>query len=195
MGADVRIRAVIDTSDDVLRAGISAVLSSGGIEVIGLADNEAVVVADLAGLRRRPGTCQLAVLDVADPETVRVVLTAGVRGAILRGSEASAFVDAVATVHSGHLWFDGHLSGLLPWNSTPVREPDLRSLTPRERDVLAYVVAGSSNSRISTRLGISVRTVKLHVSNIMRKLGVRSRAEVGAYVNRRLPHSTIDDLR
>jgi DNA-binding CsgD family transcriptional regulator len=194
--ADDLIRAVVDTSDQVLRAGISAVLRSGGIEVVGLADGEeAVVLTDRSGLSERRGTRRVAVLEIADRIVVGAVLAAGVRGAILRGSAASAFVDAVTTVHCGHLWFDGNLFGVLPWNFAPVREPDLRTLTPREREVLTYIVAGCSNSRISALLGISVRTVKLHVSNIMAKLGVRSRAEVGAYVNRRLPMSAVDDLR
>ena len=54
----------------------------------------------------------------------------------------------------------------------------LESLTPREREVLDEVANGKTNKVIATDLGISERTVELHRANGMRKLGVRSVAEV-----------------
>ena len=60
---------------------------------------------------------------------------------------------------------------------TPVAEQIAR-LRPREREVLDLMVAGLRNQEIGERLYITVRTVKFHVSNILRKFGVSSRAEV-----------------
>ncbi len=54
------------------------------------------------------------------------------------------------------------------------------SLTSRERDVLALLVAGRTNRQISQQLYISAKTVSVHVSNILAKLGVSSRAEAAA---------------
>jgi DNA-binding CsgD family transcriptional regulator len=54
----------------------------------------------------------------------------------------------------------------------------IADLRPREREVLELIVAGMPNSQIAERLFITTRTVKFHVSNILRKLGVKSRAEV-----------------
>ena len=51
-------------------------------------------------------------------------------------------------------------------------------MRPREREVLELMVAGLRNREIAQRLFITVRTVKFHVSNILRKLDVQSRAEV-----------------
>jgi FixJ family two-component response regulator len=52
------------------------------------------------------------------------------------------------------------------------------ALTDREREVMALVVTGSSNKQISTELGISEVTVKVHRHNLMAKLGVRSVAQL-----------------
>ena len=54
----------------------------------------------------------------------------------------------------------------------------IAQLRPREREVLELLVAGLRNREIAARLYITVRTVKFHVSNILRKLGAESRAEV-----------------
>lgn len=57
----------------------------------------------------------------------------------------------------------------------PARHADaLAQLTPRERQVLELVVAGKLNKTIADTLGISIKTVELHRSNMMSKLGVRN---------------------
>jgi RNA polymerase sigma factor (sigma-70 family) len=57
-------------------------------------------------------------------------------------------------------------------------------LTARERDVLALLVQGRTNRQIANQLYISEKTVSVHVSNILAKLKVRSRAEAAALANR-----------
>jgi DNA-binding NarL/FixJ family response regulator len=60
---------------------------------------------------------------------------------------------------------------------TPATE-HIAKLRPREREVLELMVAGLRNKDIAERLFITVRTVKFHVSNILHKLEVQTRAEV-----------------
>ena len=62
------------------------------------------------------------------------------------------------------------------------------SLTPAERDVAGLVARGLTNPEIAARLGVSAGTIKDHVSSALRKLGVRTRAELAAAVS---SHPTI----
>lgn len=64
--------------------------------------------------------------------------------------------------------------------STPSAPPpfDLHPVTPREREVLAQIVAGASNKEGSQRLGISPRTFEVHRAHLMRKLGARNAADL-----------------
>ena len=68
---------------------------------------------------------------------------------------------------------------------SPYVPPALSNLTARERDVLAALADGRSNREIAERLYISPRTVAIHVSNILHKLGVADRIQA-AHAFRRL---------
>lgn len=57
----------------------------------------------------------------------------------------------------------------------------LKTLSPRERDVLAHLTAGEPNKLIADALGLSVRTVEMHRANLLPKLGVRSTAEAAVF--------------
>jgi DNA-binding CsgD family transcriptional regulator len=57
-------------------------------------------------------------------------------------------------------------------------------LTPREREVAALLAEGLTNGELATRLYISPKTASVHVSNILAKLGMTSRAEIAAYAVR-----------
>jgi len=61
------------------------------------------------------------------------------------------------------------------------------ALTPREREILAHVVAGQSNKMIAADLGISQRTVEVHRARVMQKMGVDSLAELVRFADRVSP--------
>jgi DNA-binding NarL/FixJ family response regulator len=124
-----------------------------------------------------------------------IVLTASresdqVDSAYLRGVYAYLYkLDAsgeqlatvVRAVHRGERL--GHPRSLeLAWQAPPAAPGPVVSaigaLTPREREVLAWIGTGADNLKISAQLGISERTVSAHVSSIYRKLGRENRTEL-----------------
>lgn len=96
-------------------------------------------------------------------------------------AERVSALGGVLTVSSTPGW-GSSLDITLPLD--PPGEPeallDSVSVSPREREVLHLVSTGARNRRIATELGISENTVKFHVSNLLRKAGARSRAELAA---------------
>ena len=90
---------------------------------------------------------------------------AGASGFVSKDSSADTVTAAVRTVGAGKLVFP----------RSP-REPS-SPLTPREREVLSLMAAGSTNREIAAKLHLSPHTVKEHTSAVYRKLDVRNRAE------------------
>ena len=68
--------------------------------------------------------------------------------------------------------------------TSPARSKDETRLTRREREVLALLATGASNTEIAARLGLSTKTSMHHSMSIYAKLGVRGRAEAAAWAFR-----------
>jgi DNA-binding NarL/FixJ family response regulator len=69
-------------------------------------------------------------------------------------------------------------------DTVPAQVPGLAALTPRERQVLRFVVAGADNLKIAAHLAIRERTVKAHVSNLFRKFNCENRVQLAMRASR-----------
>lgn len=125
-------------------------------------------------------------------------IRAGAAGFLLKTSDASTLVDAVHRVAAGEGVLDPRvtrralaaLAGAPPdrpgddadagGRSRETDDAPISRLTGRERDVLAGMAQGWSNAELADRLGIAVPTAKTHVSNVLAKLGARSRTHAVA---------------
>jgi DNA-binding NarL/FixJ family response regulator len=112
----------------------------------------------------------------ASPQEIQAVLQAGARGFLPKTATPEQFN------HTIHLMLAGGTSVpaemLLPAAATADGAPAwLAALTPRESDVLRAVARGLSNKEIARELDLAEVTIKLHLSAIFRKMGVRSRTE------------------
>lgn len=114
----------------------------------------------------------------------RCALHARVAGIIDRDDSDHSYLTAVREVLGGRGWVSPELvPALLSGRAGRTRPPeppvaDVAQLTGRERTVAMLVAEGLSNSEIAGRLTIEHSTVKFHVSNVLRKLGCRDRAQV-----------------
>lgn len=104
-------------------------------------------------------------------EDIHQALEAGASGYIIKGMPAATLLDALRRVHSGKRCLPQPIAKILE-----LRVPD-SDLSPREREVLALIVAGKSNKEIAAELGISRATVKFHVSVIFSRMGVEDRTQ------------------
>jgi DNA-binding NarL/FixJ family response regulator len=103
-----------------------------------------------------------------DQEIYRA-LEAGVRGYILKESVHTEIVRAIRVVHSGKRLMSPEVAERLSEHFPQV------ALTAREIEVLQYVAKGYCNKEIGVRLGTAAGTVKMHLQNILSKLGASDR--------------------
>jgi DNA-binding NarL/FixJ family response regulator len=113
-----------------------------------------------------------------DQEIYRA-LEAGVRGYILKESVHTEIVRAIRVVHSGKRLMPPEVAERLSEHFPQV------VLTPREIEVLQYVAKGFGNKEIGVRLGTAAGTVKMHLQNILSKLGASDRTHAVTLAIRR----------
>ena len=132
-------------------------------------------------LPRMPRDADVAILESPLPAELRALASRGVPVIVLAERDEPA--DALAAAQLG-------ARSLLPKNCTladltiairnatgPGRPPIRPSLTPRQREVLELIVEGLDNTQIASRLGITERTVRAHVSDVLERTGAANRTQ------------------
>lgn len=129
----------------------------------------------------------LSVSDAA--EDVIGVIRGGARGYVTKTISGPELTDAIIRVSEGDAVFSPRLAGFVldAFASTmaPPIDPELDSLTQREREVLRLIARGYAYKEIAKELFISVKTVETHVSSVLRKLQLSNRHELSRWATAR----------
>lgn len=138
------------------------------------------VAATRAILADIPEVKIIAMTSFDEAELVHDVLAAGAIGYLLKNISADELAKAIRDAASGKSTLSPEAARVLIQATRPTQQPTF-DLTGREMDVLRLVVQGKSNQQIADAMVITIATVKAHISNILAKLQVSSRAEAIAY--------------
>ena len=198
------VRVVLADDHPMVRYGITAVLADAPeVAVVGEAANGAELLAAVAELRpdvvvtdldmpgmtgaeatrelRRthPDVAVLVLTLHDDDESLFAALRAGARGYLLKGADRAELVRGILSVAGGEAVYGAAVATRIVQFFTGARDEYAAQvfpeLTDRERDVLGLIASGKRNSEIATALGLSDKTVRNHVSNVLLKLLVPDR--------------------
>ena len=125
-------------------------------------------IAEFRG--RRPSLPLIVISSSESPDDVRAALAAGALGYVPKSAAPQTLFGAMKLVLSGEIYVPPFVL------DAPPTGPAAR-LTARQRDVLALLSEGATNKAIARRLALSEKTVKIHVSAILRELGVANRTQ------------------
>lgn len=206
-----KIRVFLADDHLILREGIRSLLGKvSDIEVVGEAGEGGETVAKveqlvpdvvlmditmpgMSGLeatkqikRKYP---QVKVLILTIHETSQYLsqmLQAGASGYVVKTTAASELISAIRTVHQGDVYLYPSITRMLVEDYLQRVEggeekTSYEGLTSREREILMYIAEDKKNKEIADLLGISVRTVQAHRTNLMDKLGAHDRTELVKY--------------
>ncbi|MGC9543499.1 response regulator [Streptomyces sp. UG1] len=132
---------------------------------------------------RMPELAVLMLTSFDDEDALLDAIMAGASGYVLKQIKGSDLVSAVRTVASGQSMLDPATTARLMRSlrtepaQAPVEAPELAGLSPREREILALIGDGLTNREIGSRLYLSEKTVKNHISRLLAKLGVQRRVQ------------------
>ena len=204
-------RMVIVEDHTILRQGLRSLLSaSKNLEVVGEAADGLdgvkraktlrpdVVLLDLH-MPGTPGKDALKLLLEEVPETKVLMLTvsedaedlietlrSGATGYLLKNIDTEMLLDSVRRAAEGEAMVSPQMTGkLVQGLKAPAKaEPAMSEkdkLSPREREILAFLAKGASNKEIARNLDLAESTVKIHVQHILRKLNLSSRVQAAVY--------------
>lgn len=202
------VRVLVVDDHAVVREGLRHVLTAAeGFSVVGEAANATealelaetvrpdVVLLDLtmpgmsgleaaAELRRRASGARILVLSMHEQdEYVLAAVRGGADGYVLKDAGPGELRAAIRTVRAGGEYFSPAVARRLAAAvrgevATESPRARLQHLTPREREVLALVATGRTNREIAAHLRISPRTVESHRESLMKKLALRTVADL-----------------
>ncbi|GGF24268.1 MadR family response regulator transcription factor [Williamsia phyllosphaerae] len=183
------LRSVLEREPDLTIVGEAAtkeeavVVAGHLIPDVVLIDLKLSAGSDFEGLalcaelsRSHPLMGLLVLTTSLDERLVVEAVHAGARGYVVKDVDTTELVRAIRAVSRGESAFDSRSASAMVRSMTSGATADNR-LSDRELEVLKLLATGLSNAQIGSSLFISATTAKFHVSNIMRKLGVRRRAE------------------
>jgi DNA-binding NarL/FixJ family response regulator len=203
--ADKLIRVLVADDHTIVRSGIRHVLEGEpGFEVVGEAStgqevfsltaelHPDVVVLDIsmpgesglhvaARLSTTPSPPRVLILSMHDnAEYVIESVRAGAHGYLLKDTAATELRTAIRAVCRGESYFSPPVATRLSaaLRGEHERPTPLEQLTGREREVLEGIARGRTNKEIAAELGISYRTVETHRESLMKKLQIRTVAEL-----------------
>jgi DNA-binding NarL/FixJ family response regulator/class 3 adenylate cyclase len=124
----------------------------------------------------------VAVTSFIEEEKVTSALEAGASGYLLKDAEAEEVAQAIRAAFHGEVHLDPAVSRLLAQRLRQRKDAEpVEPLTAREKEVLSQLARGASNKEIAYELGITERTARTHVSNILGKLALASRTQAALY--------------
>jgi DNA-binding NarL/FixJ family response regulator len=126
--------------------------------------------------QRFPDARVLVLTTYATDEYIFTALRAGAQGYLLKDASADELLGALQAIYRGQTLFAPEVAARLVGIRTGTNTAS-DPLTPRELEVLALLGQGRSNAEIAETLVIAPRTVKVHVQNILGKLGATNRTE------------------
>jgi DNA-binding NarL/FixJ family response regulator len=183
------LTAILDQAVDV---DVVATVSDGAALLQAVSDHAPdVVITDLSMpdldgvtatrrlLQARPSLGVLVLTMHEDDEHVFAALRAGARGYLVKGADGEEIVRAVRALADGDAVYGGSVARrIIAFYAGSAVEPASQvfpELTPREREVLELLASGCRNHEIARRLGMSEKTVRNHVSQVLMKLQVPDR--------------------
>ena len=200
------IRVMLVDDHNVVRSGLATFLSAyEDFELVGEAKNglEAIqlcrthkpdvilmdlmmpemdgIAATRAILADYPEIKIIAMTSFEEEKLVQGVLSAGAISYLIKNVSSEELAKAIRDAASGRSTLSPEAARVLIQATRPTPKQPLFDLTEREHEVLILVVEGQSNQQIADALVISLATVKAHISNILSKLQVSSRAEAISY--------------
>ncbi|HCI69691.1 MAG: DNA-binding response regulator [Bacteroidetes bacterium] len=202
------ITTIVADGNEIFRHGLSSILREADFEILSEIDNGALILTayenvlpelcvisfvmpEISGIQlankitdKFPNAKILILADNASEKTLNEFLDSGANGLLLKSADKIELVEAAKKISEGETHLGKQFSKMMTreyLRLSRLKKGKTTSITPREQEVLSYLVKGLTSSEIGKKLFISPRTVDKHRTNLLKKLGLKNTASLVRY--------------
>ncbi|MEO9884657.1 MAG: response regulator transcription factor [Balneola sp.] len=202
------ITTVVADGNEIFRHGLSSILREDDFDILSEVDNGALILTayesvlpdlcvlsfdmpEISGvqlankiLQKFPDAKILILAQNASENTLDEFLDSGASGLLLKSADKIELLEAAKKISVGETHLGKQFSKMMTreyLRLSRLKKGNRSSITPREQEVLSYLVKGLTSSEIGEKLYISSRTVDKHRTNLLKKLGLKNTASLVRY--------------
>lgn len=202
------ITTIVADGNEIFRHGLSSILREADFQILSEVDNGALILTayenvlpelcvlsfdmpEISGIQlankivqKFPAANILILAQHASEETLNEFLDSGANGLLLKSADRIEFIEAAKTIAAGETHLGKQFSKMMTreyLRLSRLKKGNRSSITPREQEVLSYLVKGFTSAEIGKKLYISSRTVDKHRTNLLKKLGLKNTASLVRY--------------
>jgi DNA-binding NarL/FixJ family response regulator len=202
------ITTIVADGNEIFRHGLSSILREADFEILSEIDNGALILTayenvlpelcvisfdmpEISGIQlankisdKFPNAKILILTDNASEKTLDEFLDSGANGLLLKTADKIELIEAAKKIASGETHLGKQFSKMMTreyLRLSRLKKGKRSLVTPREQEVLSYLVKGLTSSEIGEKLFISPRTVDKHRTNLLKKLGLKNTASLVRY--------------
>ncbi len=150
------------------------------IVVLDVSDNDTFLIGEIEEIKSKEASSFLIISNSQNKQSVQRLLSMGIKGIVTKNCSEEEITNAIKSVASGNRFFCNTVLDLVVGNED-ADDCEPTNLSPREFDVLRLITKGFKTNQIADELHVSVHTINSHRKNILKKLNLKSPAELIVY--------------
>ena len=151
------------------------------ITVLDISGKDNNLIATLEQIKKKYTGRFLIISNTQNKQSVQRLISIGVKGIVTKDCSKEEITNALIAVSQNNRFFCNKILDLVIEDQNNRMNCDPTSLSPREYEVLTFIAKGNTTNQIADQLFLSVHTVNSHRKNILKKLNVKSPAELISY--------------
>ncbi len=175
---DFHVSHVISESEELSNAMDS---QEHDLIVLDISDKDTSLIDQLEVIKQKTESPFLVISNSQSKESIQRLLGMGIKGIVTKNCSEEEIINALRAVEKGNRFFCNNILDLVLDSQKEEEDCEPTNLSPREFEVLQLIVRGNKTNQIADRLHVSIHTINSHRKNILKKLNIRSPAELIVY--------------
>ena len=172
---------VIGQVEDVKKLNSSITDHKPDLVVLDISDGDNLLINELENIKESSDSDFLVISNNQNSNSVQQLIGMGIKGILTKNCSEEEIVNALRAVSQGNRFFCNNVLELVVTGSNEEDDCEPTNLSPREYEVLSLITKGQKTNEIAEELHVSVHTINSHRKNILKKLNLKSPAELIVY--------------